>query len=152
MKFNNCCVLTGVLEAKLLDLLDENIIKQLTDFDDSMGSWITNSIFLLNNRNGLQRDHNPALTTGLACLPISTPNSQIELVFQHMRTIGTLTDTLEYARKHRDMLKTQEIDRVAMTATFSSHINLLRAYAYSSRMGKTPTAMRAELKKMFAYL
>ena len=98
--------MTGVLEAEFLYLQDEDIIKQLTDFDDSMGSWITNIVFLLNNRNGLRRGHNSAITTGLASLPISTQNSQIEFVFQCMRTIGTLTDTLEYARKHRYLLKT----------------------------------------------
>ena len=86
-------------------------------------------MFLLNNRNRLLRVHNPALTTGLACLPISTQTSQIELVLQHMQTIGTWADTLEYARKHRDLFKTQEIDRVAITAKFVSRINFLRAYA-----------------------
>ena len=110
MKFNNCGVLTGVLETEFLDLQDEDIIKQLTDSDDSMGSWIINSVFLLNNRKGLQRGYNSALTTGLACLPISTQSSQIKVVFQRMGTIGTWTDTLEYARKHRDLFKTQELD------------------------------------------
>ena len=109
------------------------------------------------------------ITTGLASLPISTQNSQIEFVFQRMRTKGTWTDTLEYARKHRYLFKTNEADRVVMTSTFGSHINQLRAYAYSSRMNKIPTAinesylrenggfglssinMKAELSNMAAY-
>ena len=87
-----------------------------------------------------------------------------------MHTTGTWTDTLEYARKHRYLLKTKELDQVVMTAIFGSHINQLRAYAYSSRMSKVPTAinesylreidgfmlssihMRTELNNMAAYL
>ena len=139
-------MLTG---ANFLNLWDEDIIKQMNEFDDSMGSWISNSIFLLNNRNGLQKSYNSALTSGLACLPISTQTSQIELVFQLMRTIGTWTDTLECARKHYDLFKPQEIERNAKTATFSSHINSRRAYAYSSRMGKTrPTISESYLREI----
>ena len=52
IKYNNAGMLTGVLEAEFLDLGDKDIIKQINGFDDSMGSWITNSIFLLNTRNG----------------------------------------------------------------------------------------------------
>ena len=170
MKFNNCGVLTGVLETEFLDLQDENIIKQLTDFDDSLGSWITNSVFLLSNRNGLRRGNNSAITAGFASLPISNQNAQVEYVFQRMRTIGTWTDALEYARKHRYLLKTNEVDRVVMTSTFGLHINQLRAYVYSARRNEIPAVItesylreiggfglnsvtiKAELSNMAAYL
>ena len=87
-----------------------------------------------------------------------------------MQTIGTWTDKLEYANKHGDLFKPQEIEQIAMSATFGSHVNSLRAYAYSSRMGKTPPTisesylreiggfglnslnMRSKLNNLVAYL
>ena len=41
IKFNNSGIMTGLLEAEFLNLRDEDLIKQISDFIDSMGAWIS---------------------------------------------------------------------------------------------------------------